>query len=335
MKAKSPLVLMTSFILALLLSASVYLYLSSLENKSDKVIQYDIIVANIEIPQYTKITKEMISKIKVTTLPTDGTSYFSDPSDVAGKFSGERILKGEQFFKSRILENSEGNLSLTLKGSNRALSVMANLESGVAKLVKTGDFIDIIVSLPEIKVENETIRPDISKIILQNILVLAVDQNTATSSPPQNSTPSADGSTSNAAAETIFYLTLSIPVLDVEKLTLAENIGRLKFALRPKGDNTLYPTDGAIWQEMLERIEIKSETEAPPSKPTSTATQNVIAPVKSKYIYYVVKTGDTLMNIARIQLNDPSKYKILQQINHISDPNHLTPGARIKIHVKK
>ncbi len=343
MKSRSPLLLIVSFLLALLLAVSVYVYLNTLGNQSEKTQQYDMIVASVEIPQYTKITKEMVTSVKALQLPSDSSTYYSNAADVVGKYAGERILQGEQFFKSRILDSSAGNLSLTLKGNNRAVAVMANLESGVAKLIKTGDYIDVLVSLPEIKDQDKVIRPDISKIILQKILVLAVDQSTTTTSPTDgDATANSNG---NATVEDIFYLTLSVPVPELEKLALAENIGRLKFALRPKDDNTIQPTDGAIWQELLARAADTQKPVTPtttptvkpttPVKPTTTVKPTTVVTPKTQYFYYVVKTGDTLMNIARTQMNDASQYKLLQKINNITDPNHIRPGTRLKIPVTK
>lgn len=353
MKSRSPLLMIMSFLLALLLAVSVYVYLNTLSNQSDKIPQYDMIVAGVEIPQYTKITKEMVTSVKVLQLPPDSGTYYSNAADVVGKYAGERILQGEQFFKSRVLESAAGNLSLTLKGNNRAVAVMANLESGVAKLIKTGDYIDVLVSLPEIKDQDKVIRPDISKIILQKILVLAIDQTTTSTSSTEGSTAAKNDG--NKAVEDIFYLTLSVPVPELEKLALAENIGRLKFALRPKGDNSIQPTDGAIWEELLARAAdtqkspatatpttpaakpatVETQKPAETKKPAVSTTKPSTTTTKTQYVYYVVKAGDTLMNIARTQMNDASQYKLLQKINNIADPNHIRPGTRIKIPVTK
>ena len=357
MKSRSPLVMIISLILALLLSVSVYVYLNALENKTTQVTEYALVVASIEIPQYTKITENMIIESKVKQLPVDKTAYYGKASELIGKYTGEKILKGEPFFKSRILDTTDNNLTLTLTEGNRAVSVMANFESGVTKMVKTGDYIDLLVTLPELKDEEVVVRPDISKLFLQKILILAVDQKTSTSA---DSTLAADAKSNadSGTAENIFYLTLSIPAKDIEKVALAENIGRLKFALRAKGDETLTPTDGTVWEELIKATVPATPTPnqkpATPSKVTPTPSKVTPTPSKinptpsqstpttktpskpvQKYKYYVVKPGDTLMNIARTQLNDASKYKLLQEINHIADPSLISPGTRIKIPVIK
>ena len=335
MKGKRALFIIVSFMLALLLSVSVYVYLSSLENKPAAVKEYEVIVASIEIPQYTKITQEMIETIKVLQLPADSTTYYADPAEIVGKYNSERILKGEQFFKSRILDNAENNLSLSLTGNNRAVSVMANLESGVTKLIKPGDYLDIMVFLPELSEGDRVVRPDIEKIFMQKILVMAVDRKTATGTA---STGTAAAGTEAAASEdagaTVFYLTLSVPVFDVEKLALAEDIGSLKFELRPKTDDFIYQTEGAIWQEMLLDADKKMKDIAPTYQIKEDKKANT-AYNYDKYIYYVVKKGDTLRSIAQQFLKDPNKYTVLQDINNISDPNTILTGTGIKIPVIK
>lgn len=330
MKGKRVLFIMISFMLALLLSVSVYVYLSSLENKPAVAAEYEVIVASVEIPQYTKITQEMIQTIKVLQIPADSTTYYADPAELVGKYSSERILMGEQFFKSRILDNAENNLSLSLTGNNRAVSVMANLESGVTKLIKPGDYLDIMVFLPELSEGDRVVRPDIEKIFMQKILVMAVDRKTATST----ATTGTEAAASEDTGATVFYLTLSVPVFEVEKLALAEDIGSLKFALRPKTDDFIYQTEGAIWQEMLLDADKKMKDIAPTYEIKQDKQANT-AYNYDKYVYYVVKKGDTLRSIAQKFLKDPNKYTVLQDINNISDPNTILTGTGIKIPVIK
>lgn len=339
MKSKSPFTLLLTFLLALILAVSVYLYLNGLGQKKTEAQTFPLLTAKVEIPPNVKINAEMLESIQVSQLPADSNSYYVQPDEVVGKYTSQTILMGEPFYKSRILATADGNISLNLSNGNRAVSVTANLESGVSKLLKPGDHIDIIVSLPEIKDMQKVIRPDISKLIMQNIKVLAIDQET---NPASDTDTAKKEAGSSAPTETVFYLTLSIPLEEVEKLTLAETIGRLKFALRPKDDNTIVPTDGAIWQEMLARVASTAASTSSPSNGSSPSTK-ASTPSETKkpsaptvtYTYYTVKAGDTLMNIARTQLGDASKYKLLQQINNISDPNAIRPGTRIKLPLKK
>lgn len=345
MKSKSPFTLLLTFLLALILAVSVYLYLNGLGQKKTEVQTFSLLTAKVEIPPNVKINAEMLESIQVSQLPADSNSYYVQRDDVVGKYTSQTILMGEPLYKSRILATADGNISLNLPNGNRAVSVTANLESGVAKLLKPGDHIDIIVSLPEIKDMQKVIRPDISKLIMQNIKVLAIDQET---NPTSDADTAKKDAGSSAPTETVFYLTLSIPLEEVEKLTLAETIGRLKFALRPKDDNTIVPTDGAIWQEMLARVASTTASTTSPSNTSSPSngsspSTKASTPSETKkpsipavtYTYYTVKVGDTLMNIARTQLGDASKYKLLQQINNISDPNTIRPGTRIKLPLKK
>lgn len=332
MKSKRGLYLMVSFVLALVLSVSVYMYLGAIEKKSENVKTYDIIVASMEIPPYTKITKDMVQQVKVLQVPADATSYFNKSEEVVGMYSADKILKGEQFFKSRILADARDYLSLSLTGNNRAMSVTATPETGVTKMIKPGDYIDIVIYLPELKENEKIVRPDISKMIMQKLLVLAVDQATT----DDGSIKTADSVATEAQTEdsgiSQYFLTLSVPVFDVEKLALAEDIGNLEFVLRPKDDEYIYPTEGAIWQELLldesKRMkDVNPSYQIKPDKRTSAGYDY------DKYIYYVVKKGDTLRKLAGIYLKDENKYTVLQDINNIKDPNFILPGTGIKVPV--
>ena len=46
---------------------------------------------------------------------------------------------------------------------------------------------------------------------------------------------------------------------------------------------------------------------------------------------YIVKNGDTLWKIAKLQLNNGSRYKEIAELNNISDVNKIYPGMILKL----
>ena len=50
---------------------------------------------------------------------------------------------------------------------------------------------------------------------------------------------------------------------------------------------------------------------------------------------YVVKRGDTLAKIARAQLGDPKLYLRIAELNGMRDPNHLAPGQRLEMPLRR
>ena len=46
---------------------------------------------------------------------------------------------------------------------------------------------------------------------------------------------------------------------------------------------------------------------------------------------YVVRSGDSLMDIARKFYNDPSKYEYIMEVNNIEDPDKIWVGQKLTI----
>ena len=188
--------------------------------------------------------------------------------------------------------------------------------------MKPGDLVDIFVYLPE-KIYKETIvREDITKLLLQKIKILAIRQE-----------QSRDYDNLGKALDQ-YAITLAVNVKDIEKIILSENIGVLKLALRPIDDNETVITDGEVWRELLlerdidkEWLKIETETEE-----TSNINEDEIINEK-EYENYIVKYGDTLMNIAREFYNDEDKYLLIKKANNIGNNNVIVSGETLKIPV--
>ena len=76
-----------------------------------------------------------------------------------------------------------------------------------------------------------------------------------------------------------------------------------------------------------QNLEIKQNSDGKLTATKQTTRQTTKEPAKT----YTVKSGDTLWNIAKKQLNDGSKYKDLAALNNISNPNFLTVGQVLKL----
>jgi pilus assembly protein CpaB len=204
------------------------------------------------------------------------------------------------------------------------MSIFVNGESGVSDLIKVGDYVDVIVFLPEIKEAERIVRPDLVKMILQNIEVLAIDKNVYRKETEREIPPT-------------HLVTLSVPVFEVEKLALAEDIGNIKLALRPLEGDYLHETEGTIWQEIVlddfyRMKDLFPQYEVRPVPGTKINTDDY---QYEKYYYYTVMHGDTLMKISEKFYGDPEKYILIQQVNRIEDGDEIITGTGIKIPVLK
>ena len=359
MKNKTTLLLL-SLLLALGTAGGALFWLKGQEGiQTKKVETAELWVAKDTIPSGTEITEEMLAKSTVpkTEIP-DGA--LNKQEYLVGKFSKETIFKGEGFPSQRLYTEADKLLSLRLEPGYRAFSITMTQFGAVADLLRPGDRVDIFVYLKELQGTETSVRPDIAKLLLQNIEVLAIRKETQKETPPPEELPD------------IYAVTLAVPVKDIEKLFLAEETGIMKVALRPNDDESTYASYGVVWQELLLDKDLNIRNMAPeyktvddlnklnqailnqtqptapqpgttavspvgsngqPATQPTTTTKPTNPTVVKKYDMYTVQPGDTLMSISRKFFNgSASHYDDIMKINGLKDAT-LKPGQKLKIPV--
>ncbi|MEA1973935.1 MAG: Flp pilus assembly protein CpaB [Bacillota bacterium] len=322
MKNLGVLLLIISLIFAGLVSFSVYKYLDA-NKESQKVEEIklkELYVAKVDIEENTKIVNEMIETINVPE-DFDVSIYITEKEEIINKFAYSNIIKGEGFAKERLISKDETKLITKLKKGERAVSISVTQYRAVADLMKPGDLVDIFVYLPE-KIYKETIvREDITKLLLQKIKILAIRQEQSRNYDDLEKTLDQ------------YAITLAVNVKDIEKIILSENIGSLKLALRPIDDNETVVTDGEVWKELLLERDIDKEWLKIKMDEEETSDINEEVSNVKEYETYIVKYGDTLMNIAREFYNDETKYVLIKEANNIGNNNVIVSGETLKIPV--
>lgn len=360
MNIRKIILLIFSLIFALVLAYLVYSLLNTVSEENVVVdIEYvDVLIANKDIEEASVINAKDLRFIK---LPKDlnMNEYFTDKDMLAGKYAAEKIYSGEYIHSSRVIDEYSDKLSRDIEYDKRAVAIYTDKFSAVADLLKPGDRVDLYLFIPEKKNGDEIIHPDVSKLLIQNIKVLSIDQDTVGTTVPREETPDR------------YAITLEAYYKDVEQIVLAESIGYLKIALRPMGDDTIYITYGSVWEELIadENLNIRDlEAEYPTindvnqlnkeiiskpntSKNNSTSKDEVSTEDKSfidvnvdmektnsdikisldEEDVYIVKSGDTLMKIAKQVYGDASKYTLIIKANNISNPSHIVTGRKLKI----
>ncbi len=330
MKKSSKGLFILAFILALVGAGSFYLYLSGLEQPTQvQTIETEsVLVAKVEIPSRTLITEDMIESVEMpkSAVQADG---FVNFEDVVGKYSRTTIFPMQQIHTEALIDDISEELSMKITGSNRAMTLSVSGSTGVSKLIKPGDRVDVIVFLPQITEQSRIVRPDIAKIMLQNIEVLAIDQTLYREEPSNVPEAPVEGEVSS------YFVTLSVPITEVESLILAKDIGVIDLALRPLEDDNIYVTSGVIWQELLLN-DAKQLKDFFPDYEFEGLDEGVIGEnefVYSQYLYYTVEFGDTLQIISNKFYGTPAYVNLLKQVNKIEDENLILAGTGIKIPV--
>jgi pilus assembly protein CpaB len=320
MKNTGKRLILISFTLAVISSTVIFIYLKSLKAPDITIKQRTILVANESIAPRTIIEKKMVKEIQVQDNEIFK-DYIMDSSNIIGKYTKDIILKDEGFRSDKLINELDNELSLKIEGNNRAISINVNGSTGVSDLIREGDFVDVIVHLSEKKDGQKIVRPDLSKILLQNLQVLAIDKALYRDGEKRVEIP------------TSYLVTLSVPVFDIEKLVLAEDIGQLKLALRPLKPDYIHKTEGTVWQELI-LDDFKEMKNLFPEYKTKVAEEKKVSSgdIKyEKYSYYKVKPGDTLRRISTTFYGNPAKYILIKQANGIGDENLIKAGTGIKI----
>lgn len=332
-KGSGRFLILLAMVLSVLTAYLSFNYLSRLssENAPPKVEMKQVWVAKTFIPAREIITEDMIESVELP-LSKELERYVEDAESIVGKFTAESILQGEGFPKERLMEDINEELSLRIHGSMRAVSIMVDKNAGVSDMIRPGDRVDIFTYLPELTKNEVIIRPDITKLMLQNIEVLTIREN--------SSRRFSEDETLNSP---VYDLTIAVPVLEVEKLYLAQNVGSIKLALRPFSGDTFYNSYGTIWEELFLDQEMKHrdffpdfEIQEDLNKVTEDKlgeyeelVENEVSITENITVYTVVY-GDTLIKISEKYYDDPNKYVEIKRVNNLRT-NKIFPGQELRI----
>jgi pilus assembly protein CpaB len=134
-------------------------------------------------------------------------------------------LSAEQFVSQEdLMDKNQGGLSSSMQKGMRAVGLKVNVDTTAGGFVLPNSRVDIV------SVVRRGDGDTLSKIILQNVLILAVD--TTSTRPDDRST---------IVASTV---TVSVTPEQAEKLSLATEMGTLRFILRAFGDDEVVRTKG-------------------------------------------------------------------------------------------
>jgi pilus assembly protein CpaB len=121
-----------------------------------------------------------------------------------------------------IRVRDRGFLAAVLSPGTRAASVAVDEVSGVSGLIWPGDRVDVLLT-QDLEGSAPASRRVVSERVLQNVRVIAVDQEIA------RSDPAAGGQTPNRIPRTV---TLQLTPAEADRLAVAQRLGRLSLAVR-------------------------------------------------------------------------------------------------------
>src|ERR1044071_9440443 len=167
-------VLAGALLFGLLAAISVARYLSSAQAYSRSLNH--VVVAKVAIPLGTKIIAE---QLMVVQFPPESTpdGAFDSVEKLAGRVAVMNIAPREPVTEARLApEGTAGGLSAVIAEGYRAMTVKVDDVVGISGFIMPGTLVDVVVVITPEGATNGTAGP-ISKIVLQNIKVLANGQN--------------------------------------------------------------------------------------------------------------------------------------------------------------
>jgi len=319
MKNLGILLLIIALIIAGIVSYNIYLYLESNSGGSvEEVVEYKThYVAKNNIEENSLITEEMIEEVEVVS-SFDTSIYLRDKNEIVGQYANANIKKGEGFINERLIDSESSKLITSIAKGKRAVSISVNQYKGVADLIRPSDYVDIFVFLPEKTVNNIIIRENISKLMLQRVKVLAIQQEMTRDYENEEGT------------QNQYSITLELEPKDIEKIILSESIGQIKLALRSIDDTGIVKTNGEIWRELLTDKDFYKEWLYFTENSSGGSSGDYFAPPED-YIEYTVRYGDTLRGIAGKIYGDEELYTFIKEANGIGNSNLIIAGSILKI----
>jgi pilus assembly protein CpaB len=227
-------VLAGALVFGLLAAVSVNRYLSNAQAFSKDMTR--VAVAKVAIPLGTKIVAEQVMMVQFPreSMP-DGT--FENADKLAGRVAIMNIAAREPITDSRLApEGTAGGLSAVIPEGYRAMTVKVDDVVGISGFIMPGTLVDVVVVItPE---DASRGAGPISKIVLQNIKVLANGQNI---DKPEN----------QRDVNSVKAVTLQVTPEQAEKLALATSEGRLQLVMRNSIDQGDEETTGVNKQKLL------------------------------------------------------------------------------------
>jgi len=198
---------------------------------ADKKIDYqEVVVAAADISRGDLIEAD---HVKVVDWPAHAVpeNAITDSSQVVGKVARIGLIANEPITDAKLAKNKSSSLlSMLVPEGRRAISLKVNEVTGISGFVAPGSRVDVLMA-----VRQHDKEPAKSKIILQGVEVLAIDQ----SIEQIDNKP-----------VTVNTVTLDLTPAQAEVLTLAANEGSLHLSLRNDKDKAMVYTGGHTLPEI-------------------------------------------------------------------------------------
>jgi pilus assembly protein CpaB len=231
-----------AIVIALIASVSLYRYLKGQEEQLKKAVATEkIIIAKRDVSVGSTIEKAQTDSIDWPRANRPQ-GAFTAAESVIGRIALERFVPGEPIIEAKLVPRGglSGVLTYKIPDGHRAMTVGVDQVAGVAGFITPGNMVDVVLTT-----QPQYAKESISKIVLQNIPVLATGQ---TVEQQKEGKPIV-----------VPTVTLDVTPDDAERLAIASTQGRLQLVLRGAGDESPAVTRGATITKVMKSAPLRTK----------------------------------------------------------------------------
>lgn len=224
------------------------------------LLSVKVVTAKVELPPGHALVAEDLTLAPIAaSAPPPNTS--NDPARLVGRVIVAPLLAGQPVLDTQLAPpGSQAGLQSLVPEGMRAISLDATDSNGMLALLVPGSHVDVVTTASG----SNSSEPAVSRIIAQDVRVLAVGPRLAGAAPKEG-----DGQT--AAARTV---TLLVTPHDAAALDLAQSMARMRLILRGSTDHGEVDDDPVMMTDLRGGV-VAPVTTAIQTSPVSTppATQ--------------------------------------------------------------
>lgn len=224
--------------------------------------QTAVLVSKQYIPQGSAIESDMLDTAIVPTKFVQPQAV-SSLDRIAGMVTVAPISEGEQISLSKLTNErkaSGGDLAGTTPSGKRAISIMVDSIASLSGMVKPGDYVDVLatIQIPVQGADGKLTRQMVVVPLFQNILVLAVGQNTggvSSSGSRYAEAPAASGGG--------LLITLALGPQEANLIAFVQEQGKIRLTMRSPADAKVEPVVPASWDSLFQYIMPQKQNNEP------------------------------------------------------------------------
>jgi len=228
-------------------------------------VSQPITVAAFEIKLGTVLTADLL-KTRPYLKESLPQGYFPNSAAAVGRVALYPIQVNEPITESKLapVNVKAGGMAAVVSPKKRAMAVKVDKVIGISGFIRPGHRVDVLVSLD--KSEEDKVPNTITKIVLENILVLAAGPDIE----------EVEGKKEKPV--TVDVITLEVTPEEGEKLALAATEGKLQLALRNYTDAEDVKTRGTTLPNLLASYSEGAPAAASAPAATRTVRTRTMAP---------------------------------------------------------